>query len=733
MLQSLYWRNAFDSPLAEAELDEFRGDTLRLFLALSAVGYFGWHVIDALIWPEDIPRRWALVPVVVPALVASYLLLRVNRWVAAVTFVTGGVLSISWALYSLKAAQVAMFYPVLALAAAFVVHPLAGFVVGGTAVGLMTWFGTARPGLIGLVDVGSVLVFSSLAVTGVWAVMHRLFLALTWYVHSYADAARRTREAEEHRAQLVQAWTQLDAAYGRLERANAALQFAWRAADEAERSKMELATNLSHELRTPLNLIVGYSEMMMTSPSSYGGVALPQPYRLDLNAVYRSAQHLLALTDDILDLARMEIGRLGLLREPVDLGQVVRDAALLVKEYVEAKGLELRVELPESVPTLVVDRLRIRQVLLNLLTNAARLTEHGRIEVRLAVGEQHVRVSVTDTGPGIALDDQSSIFERFGARVASNPRGRSGTGLGLPISKRLVELHGGEMDVESAVGVGTTFWFTLPLAPDGDAEMTPTLERPVLTLRSSQEQVLILVGSDVSLARLMQRHLQGYRIEVANDLASAESRALELRATAIVADLCALPDPSAARVPVVQCSLPRPERLAVGLGVDGYLVKPISREALLSAIQGLGCPVNRLLIVDDDAWFAQLLTRMLISDGRAYRVSVAYGGEEALAKMRSDRPDLLLLDLAMPGLDGMGVLSQMATDPGLRGVKVIVVSGHGEGDGAVPLGGEIRITKTEGFRLAELTQVIGAAVSKLLPVRTYLDDTEPRPPQARPA
>lgn len=734
MLQSLCWRGGLNSPDAEEQLHELRTDALRLFLVLTTVGYLAWHgantVPPSTSFPAD--SAYLVLPVALLILAGTWMLISRNGEAATVVFVGGGLLGISWALYVLDAAQVSTLFPVLALIAAFVINPLGGFVVAGLQIGLLVFLGSLRPGLVSAADVWNVAIFAVLAVVGVWVLTHRLFLALNWYVDSYAKAERRTREAEEHRAQLVQAWTQLDSAYYRLERANAALQLAWKAADEAERSKMELATNISHELRTPLNLIVGYSEMMMTSPGSYGGVPLPQPYRGDLNAIYRSAQHLLALTDDVLDLARMEVGHLGLLREPVDLGQVIRDAAALVSDYVEAKGLELRLELPDDLPTLMLDRLRIRQVLLNLLTNAARFTEHGHIEVSVLRRESGVRVAVADTGPGIAPDDLPRVFQEFATQDRPRPDWRSGTGLGLPISKRFVELHGGEMGVESVVGAGTTFWFTLPLAIAKERGATLISTGPAHVYSRQQERVLVLAHAEAGLARLLQRHLRGYRVEVAEDLVDATARATKLKATAIIADLDESTGVGSSPVPVVRCTLPRLGRLAQRLRVADYLVKPVSRDALLRAIRQLECPISRVLIVDDDTRFVRLLNRMLSANGRDYLISTAHNGEEALAKMRACAPDLLLLDLAMPGLDGVGVLNEMAAAPELRDVRVIVISAREEGESTVPLGGELRISKPEGFRLAELTQVIEAAVSKLAPVRAYLADTEPAPSAERP-
>ncbi|MBI2939589.1 MAG: hybrid sensor histidine kinase/response regulator [Chloroflexi bacterium] len=752
MMQSLHWPRALKSPEAETQLRQMQTEALWLFLALAALGYLGWNTVYPWLWSTDegVTHAYIILPAALPVLGGTWLLLPHSQRAATAVFIGGGLLAISWALYITNAAQATVLYAMLALVAAFVVHPLGGGIVVGATIGLLTLLGTVRPGLVGPAEVWSTALYGILGVVGVHALTRHLFLALNWYVDGYAEAERRSREAQEHRAQLVQALRQLDNAYYRLERANAALQVAWKAADEAERSKMELATNISHELRTPLNLIIGYSEMMITSPGSYGGVALPAPYRGDLNAIYRSAQHLLALTDDVLDLAQLEVGRLGLLREPVDLGQVVRDAATLVREYAEAKGLELRLALPENLPTLLLDRLRIRQVLLNLLTNAARLTERGTIQVQLVRREHDVLVQVTDTGPGIAPDDLPRIFQRFVTRDRPRPDWHSGTGLGLPISKRFIELHGGEMGVESALGVGTTFWFTLPHLPlaavpdrvpvgEGTGVRAPLgegtgHERYIWTVRGAAtaasslgpaylrqpEPVLILAHAEAGLARVFQRHLEGFRIEIADTLADAAVRAREQRATAIVADLDAPVEGTGSPVPVVRCPLPHIGRLAKGLGVADYLVKPIFREALVEAIQRLKHPIRRVLIVDDDPRFVRFLSRMLGSEAPGYQVSTAHNGEEALVRMRADPPDLLLLDLTMPGLDGVGVLREMGAAPGLASVKVIVVSAHGEGEGMVPLGGEVRISKPEGFHLGELTQVIGAAIGKLAPVRAHL-------------
>ena len=248
-------------------------------------------------------------------------------------------------------------------------------------------------------------------------------------------AATWPRHAE-HRAQLAQVLQDLDRAYYRLERTNAALVAAWRCR-RGQRLKSELATNLSHELRTPLNLIIGFCEMVgIPRPEKYGSVAIPGVYRSDLNAIYQNAQHLMALVNDVLDLARIDYGRLGLAREEVHVANLVREAVDMVREYVEAKGLQLVIVMaPDDLPSLWIDRLRVRQVLLNLLVNAARFTEQG--SVRVGVAGEEVVLSVEDTGRGIPAAELDHVFEEFTQVGPHQAQGwPSVPGLGLPISKK---------------------------------------------------------------------------------------------------------------------------------------------------------------------------------------------------------------------------------------------------------------------------------------------------------
>jgi CheY-like chemotaxis protein len=492
-------------------------------------------------------------------------------------------------------------------------------------------------------------------------------------------------------------------------------------------------TNISHELRTPLNLIVGFSEMIVTSPESYG-VSLPTEYRGDLNAIYRSAEHLLALTQDVLDLARVGAGRMALAREPVNLGQIVNDACAIVREYVEAKGLTLLIRLPPDLPQMMLDRLRIRQVILNLLTNAARFTEYGSIEVSVMYEKHVATIRVTDTGSGIPPTELPKVFDEFyhtSDEDSSSAKSFRGVGLGLPLSKRFVELHEGEMGVDSIENVGTTFWFSLPVGHLDYVIAEPSKRSlgPILA-SSGTEHILILCSPDIRLGPFLQHHLRGCRVLAAPDLISASSMAIRYRSTAILADIeIEVPaDCDDLPVPLIRIPLPNRDRMAAALGVSAYLVKPVSRNDLHAAIERVGTPIRKILIADDDERFTRLMTRLLHStatqsiDGER-EILVAHNGEEALDLLEASRPDLLLLDLVMPGLDGHGVLSAITARSHLCDIPVIVISAQDQDEGHLRLDGILSILKPEGFRFEELLGAIDGLLDVLEPPRRYLTMT----------
>ena len=674
------WRALHSREVAESVAD-LRRDSLQFFVVCTAIGYLGWHFVSAAVqagetddvaWLLD---HWSLMPIVLAGLGLTQLLLHHRSPLAVPCFLVTSLLSITAAVWLLESSTAALLYPLLVLVAVVLLDPLVGLVVGCCAVALLSPLANGplqdAVGPERLTEVGA---GSLLVVVVAWALGRNMVTAVEWSTASSAQAVRNAEEARQSRAELAAALRQLDYANYRLQRANSALELAWGAAEAAERAKSELVTNISHELRTPLNLVAGFSEMILTSPESYRE-PLPPSYRGDLNAIYRSAQHLLTLTNDVIDLARVGMGRLAVVREPVDVRALVEDACEIVRAYVSAKGLWLRIEVPPALPPILLDRLRIRQVLLNLLTNAARFTEHGGITVTVGMDEAVLRVEVHDTGRGIAPDDLPRVFTEFhhdGGALAAASEGFGGVGLGLPISKRMVELHGGSMGVSSVPGAGTTFWFALPCTVD-PTEQPAHAHGDVRRLPDHQhegERLVVLASAGGQLGRFVERHLTGARVMVSPDVRLAQEAAVEHRALALLTDGTAGEIGALDELPVPVIRLPAPDSrlLADRYGVLGMLVKPVSRADLTAAVARVPGPIRTVLIADDDPRFGRLVARMLAASplGPEVEIRSAHNGREALDLLHERRPDLLLLDLAMPELGGEEVVAAMRAAPDPR-------------------------------------------------------------------
>lgn len=705
-----------DTESTAATADLLLAASRRLILTTAAC-YLAVHAVATVTWPQALGWRAWVLAATMGAVTALPLLLLGRRPVAALVFWQAGlaaVVSLMVALFS--APQATYLFALLPLVAAVTLGWPAGVLAELAIAALLAWI-SAGPlqAALPLPEITGILAGGALAGLVGWAAEDTLLTVTHWSTASYSVAQQHMEEARLHRGRLAAALKDLDQAYYRLGRANAALVAAWKAAEEAERFKAEFVANVSHELRTPLNLVIGFSETMMTAPESYGGIPLPGPYRTDLNAIYHSARHLRALVDDVLDLARIDAGKITLAREEVSIDSLVAEAIDIVRNYIAAKGLTLRENVPASLPAVRIDRLRIRQVLLNLLVNAARFSEHGWISVEAVQQGDEILVRVSDTGRGIPEEDLPKIFEEFRTTEQPVSAWHSGTGLGLPISKKFVELHRGKMGVESTYGQGTTFWFTLPV---GAAASSPPLalsySTPPVSRGSAAGPAIVVVHEDPLVGPLLRRYLEGCEVASAPDVGAGMQVALEMHAAAIVVD-AECPIPSDPQVPVIACPLPNGRQAADALGAEELLVKPVTQKDLLDAVDRIGRPVHQVLIADDDPEVVRLFQRMLLMRLPASDCREAYNGEEALALMRNERPDLVLLDLAMPKVDGRGVLEQMSADPRLADVPVIVVSARGHDYISLELPGPIQVHRRGGFRLGEVVRTLEAILSVLAP------------------
>jgi len=602
----------------------------------------------------------------------------------------------------------------------------------------------------------------ALATAATWISARSLYTAVTWVFLGYEKARRNEEAARNQRGELRRVVKALDDATYRLERLNYMLTLTTAQAEEARRLKQQFAQTISHELRTPLNLILGFTELMTESPEYYGG-QLPPAYLRDLGIVHRNAYHLQSLINDVLDLSRIEAAQLELTLEEVQPAEFIAEAVATARSLVEVRGLELRTDVAPDLPGVHVDATRIRQVLFNLLNNAARFTDEGSITVRAYQQDGELVVAVADTGVGIAPEDQAGIFEEFRQADGSTRRPHGGAGLGLAISKRFVTLHGGRIWVESVVGRGSTFYFALPAkARDAEVEGAPALRpgRPSASRSGIREEpVLLAVTRSPSAAALLMRYVRGFRVVVAADLEQAAQSCRQMVPQVVVVDSAshALEEegsgssPSSlapgagspayerldelarswglGHVPIVACPLPGTELLR-HLAVDGFLIKPVSHRSVRTALRQFGERIDKVLVIDDDQDFV-LLMRRLVEDNplRPCQAIGAFSGQEGLLMLRLHRPDLIFLDLGLPDLAGTEVVEAIRNEPEWRETPIVIVSGQDEMANQQTMRGAVVIEKVGGLTPSEAVRWIQEVADSTLTAPPATPERPATPPR----
>jgi signal transduction histidine kinase/CheY-like chemotaxis protein len=667
----------------------------------AALGY-GW--LAANIWgaylavPNYLPTpgvlAWLGSGVLLASATLSYLWRRMRHRLAALILAWGILAAVTCAVLviALPASTAAYLFIVPILFAGALLSQRGFFLLAAVAVTVAVGIGAGRTGLPLASDEVALPLIVLLTVTlATWLSTRRLFTALDWVWRGYQQARANEEVARGRQAELQRTAKALDETTYRLERANYMLAWARDQAEEARRLKQQFAQTISHELRTPLNLIVGFTELMTESPEYYGEQLAPR-YLRDLRIVHRNARHLQTLINDVLDLARIEAAQMTLVREEADPAALVGDAINGAASLIESHGLTLDVQVEPNLPRLWVDPTRIRQVLFNLLNNAARFTEKGGVVVSVKRQEDAIIFAVADTGVGIAPEALGRIFEDFQQVDSSTRRRHGGAGLGLAISKRFVTLHGGRIWATSQPGAGSTFSFSLPVGRGQLDAGAGSTAAPVKAGRSgteSDQPVLLAVTPSLTATTLLTRYIHGCNVVVVPDLAHGQSAAARLLPQAIILDqtVCGpqTPEPEGLaarwgmpRVPVMVCPLPNEHDAAQRLDVDGYLVKPVTRQGLWDVLRQFGEKIDRILVVDDDEEFVQLMGRMLDSPVRRYHVSTAYTGQEALAMMRRRRPDLVLLDVRLPDISGPEVARQIRERPEWQMIPIVMVSAQDE-------------------------------------------------------
>jgi hypothetical protein len=456
------------------------------------------------------------------------------------------------------------------------------------------------------------------------------------------------------------------------------------AALDASRSKSQFLANMSHELRTPLNAIIGYSEMLMEDATEEGMESMVA----DLRKILRAGEHLLELINDVLDISKIEAGAMKIHLETFELRTAVSGVVATIEPLAREHDNRLIVDLTDDIGVMRADLTKVRQTLLNLLSNACKFTDQG--EVRLSVRTEAqtdgpvVIFEISDSGIGISPEQQRRLFRPFVQADASTTRKYGGTGLGLAISQRFCQMMGGRIEASSTVGEGSTFTVTLPQVVSDPEEEEPA---PIVRRAGKGAPMVLVVDDDPTIRELLTRALDrhGFQVMTANDGKAGLARARELLPAAIVLDVM-MPeldgwavltelkgDAATADIPVVLLTILEQSEVGFALGAVDYLVKPVQTDRL-AAVLNRHCRLRsaRILIVDDDADSRHLMRRFLETAGHA--VAEASNGADGLESIEALRPDLVVLDLMMPIMDGFGVLDYMRQRDDLRQIPVVVVT-----------------------------------------------------------
>ncbi len=464
-------------------------------------------------------------------------------------------------------------------------------------------------------------------------------------------------------------------------------------AETANQAKSAFLANMSHELRTPMNAIIGYSEMLIEDAEDYGTEqAVP-----DLDKIRSAGNHLLSLINNILDLSKIEANKMELNLETFNLQDLMRETLVTVQPLVNKNHNSLETQIANEIGEIHADRTKVKQALLNLLSNACKFTEDGqiRIEAELATREERewVDIRVCDTGIGISPEQQEKVFHDFMQADSSTTRRYGGTGLGLAISKRFCQMMGGDITLTSTAGEGSTFTLLLPVKVEAlvrqDARPTQPPNHPNLDFDIPWQdggRPILVIDDDPAVCELLSRNLvkNGYQVQVAMSGLEGLRFAKDFQPIAILLDV-QMPgidgwnvlaqlkaDPELSPIPVIMLTIMDDQQQAYALGASDYLFKPCN-PAQISSVLDRWLPYEgegSILLVEDDDHIRDLLDRKLAKQG--YIVNVARNGREALECLAEVQPDLILLDLMMPEMDGFTFIEHLRLNSAWKEIPVIV-------------------------------------------------------------
>jgi GAF domain-containing protein/CheY-like chemotaxis protein len=499
----------------------------------------------------------------------------------------------------------------------------------------------------------------------------------------------------------------------------------------ADRHKSEFLANMSHELRTPLNAIIGYSEMLQEDAEDLGA----EQFTDDLKKINAAGKHLLELINAVLDLSKIEAGKMELYLESFDVAGLVRDIAAVIQPLAGKNANRLDVRCPAEIGSMHADLTKVRQALFNLLSNACKFTERGTVALSVAReatdGADRLVFSVSDTGIGMTPEQLGKLFAAFTQADAATTRRFGGTGLGLALSRRLCRMMGGDVTAESESGHGSTFTIRLP-ARVAEAVEEPPAPTPAAEPVQAGVGTVLVIDDEAAVRDLMQRFLtkEGFRVVPAAGGEEGLRRAREIRPDAITLDvmmpgmdgwavLTALKaDPELADTPVIMLTIVDDKNLGYALGASDYLTKPIDRERLTAVLRQHRRD-RPVLVVDDDDNVRQLLRRMLEPEG--YTVVEAENGRAALERLRDVTPSVVLLDLMMPEMDGFEFVTEFRRRETWRAIPIVVITAKDlSGAERERLNGYVHKILQKGTHsreqlLAEVRELVATSVARRRP------------------
>jgi CheY-like chemotaxis protein len=453
-------------------------------------------------------------------------------------------------------------------------------------------------------------------------------------------------------------------------------------ADAANRAKSTFLANMSHELRTPLNAIIGYSEILQEEAEDLGH----EDYLPDLKKINAAGRHLLALINDILDLSKIEAGKMDLYLEDFSVAEMIQDVVTTVDPLIAKNGNTLELHMPQDIGSMRADLTKVRQSVFNLLSNASKFTENGTISLDVLPEDGDAIIfRVSDTGIGMSAEQQARLFEEFSQADSSVTKRYGGTGLGLALTRRLCRLMHGDVSVESEHGTGSTFTIRLPRNVE---QARPSLPAPSAEQVNGNRRSVLVIDDEPDVLDLLNRTLlkEGLQVVTASNGEEGLRLARELHPDVITLDvlmpgmdgwavLAALKgDEATADIPVIMVTIVDDEHVGYALGASAYLTKPLDRDRLLSVLRECvpGQATGRVLVVEDDRDTRDMLCRIVEREG--WEPVQAVNGREGLDRVHEAPPSAIVLDLMMPEMDGFSFVSTLRQEAQFRSIPIVVVT-----------------------------------------------------------